>query len=255
MTGFFARRRRKHLREKPLPDNWRTILDSKLPYYALLSDEERQTLHGHVQILLAEKRFEGCDGFDITDETRVVIAGLASVPLLGLEADFLPALSSILVYPGAYVAPQAELDDSGVIAETDDVRIGESWDRGAMALSWQDIEHDLRAFNGENVVFHEFAHQIDDATGASEGSPEHLDPTQRAQWDEVFPREYDAFVQAVDRGLRTMIDPYAASEPAEFFAVLTEFFFERPRDLERRHPALYQVFQAFYRQDPGPRFR
>jgi hypothetical protein len=254
MPGFVTRRRRQRHRETPFPDVWRDILIRDVPYYALLTPEEQHILHGHIQILLAEKRFEGCDGFEITDQARVAIAALAGILLLHLDVDFLPRLVSILVYPDAFVTPHRRRDGAGIVTESDDVLVGESWDVGAVIFSWRDIERDRVSFNGRNVVFHEFAHQIDQANGAVDGCPAHLDSNLRRRWAHVLDREYEALRDAVERGLPSFINAYAAEKPSEFFAVVTEFFFERPRALRDRHPELYDVFRLYYGQDPFTRF-
>lgn len=238
--------------KQPLPQSWLEIIGRHVPYYRHLPPEDRQELHGLMQVFLAEKHFEGCGGLEMTDEIRVTIAAQACILLLHRDTDFYPGLFSILVYPDAYLAPVDDNDPSG--ARSDDVEeyTGESWDRGALVLSWKDVldgAGDVR--DGYNVVFHEFAHQLDSENGSDDGVPRLPRPSMYAAWSRVLGREYRRLVKDVERCRPTLLDDYGAEHPAEFFAVVTEFFFEMPVELERRHPELYGELRKFYRQDPA----
>ena len=251
MFGMRARRRRK-LRRQPLPEPWWRIIDRNVPYVRALKDDDRRELAGAIQILLNEKRFEGCAGLEMTDEIRVTIAAQAAVLLLHRETDYYPSLSSILVYPHAYIAPSKRLQTDGTVADGPQARLGESWQRGALVLSWSDV---LRGAadpaDGHNVVFHEFAHQIDSESGAMEGAPDLGAPARYREWARVLGAEYETLIGELHRGHSSVIDGYGATNPAEFFAVVTELFFERPRVMRREHPELYGEMVAFYGQDPG----
>lgn len=236
---------------RPFPPDWTCILE-EIPIFGRLPEVDRAELRGHIQAFLAEKRFEGCGGLEITDEIRVTIAAHASVLLLHRETDYYPQLESILVYPHAYEAPSEYHIGEYLVEEGTEVREGESWYRGSMVLSWDDVRRgaaDLK--DGENVVFHEFAHQLDDETGAADGTPVLENRAAWRRWVKVFQREFEALQDADDRGRRTLIDPYGAESPAEFFAVATECFFERGRDLQKRHPDLYEQLSGYYKQDPA----
>jgi MtfA peptidase len=254
MFGFFKRHRRARLRRHAFPPQWLDIIQKWVPYYSLLSDEEQRTLQGHIQVFLEEKNFEGCRGFKITDRMRLAVAAQACLLLLDIDLDYFPRLRSILMYSDAFVTAHKGGDSAGVVSETGEIRTGESWDIGAVILAWDDVERDTRRFDGHNVVLHEFAHQIDQSDGTADGWPNHLDPSLDQRWAEVMGQEYARLIRSVERGQTTLIDGYGATKPAEFFAVVTEFFFERPRELRQFHPELYEMFRLFYHQDPAARF-
>lgn len=250
ITGFRRRRRRK-LRARPFPPPWRGILERRSGSWRRLGPADRAELLGHIQVFLAEKNFEGCGGLAITDEIRVTIAAEACVLLLHREDEYFPLLRSVLVYPTEYVAPTLEHLDDGTVAEDHQPRLGESWDQGSLVLSWADVLSGAEnARDGHNVVLHEFAHQIDEQYGLSEADPRTAPNDAARQWAEVFGRAFDRFVGEVHRGRAGPIDPYGATNEAEFFAVVTETFFERPADLRRYDTDLYDQWSRFYRQDP-----
>jgi hypothetical protein len=251
---LFRHRRRRRLAARPFPQSWIDIVQRNVAYYRCLLAAEREELHGHINIFLAEKRFEGCAGLVITDEIRVTIAAQACILLLGRETDYYPSLHSILVYPHGYIANTKRQLPGGVIVEGPDPRLGESWHRGSVVLSWSDARAggaDPR--DGQNVVYHEFAHQLDSESGAVEGAPGLKSRESYRRWSETFQREYDAHLADTRAHRPTLFGAYAATSPPEFFAVATEVFFERPRELQARHPELYQRLSEYFRQDPAPR--
>jgi Mlc titration factor MtfA (ptsG expression regulator) len=236
----------------PLPDEWRTILARNVPYYSCLPQNSRAELDGLIQVFIAEKSFEGAGGLTMTDEIRVTIAAQACVLLLGREPHFYPGLQAIIVYPHAYVAGQGRRRPDGVVDERPQVRLGESWQQGALVLSWDDVVGGARdVHDGQNVVFHEFAHQLDYESGGAEGVPLLEGRSMYRSWARVLGQEYESLTKALQRHAPSFLRAYAATNPAEFFAVVTEFFFERPRGLLSRHPELYEQLKAFYRQDPA----
>jgi len=245
-------KRRQRLLTAPLAEEQVRALEDCVPYYTLLTQERRRELDGIVQVLLAEKRFDGCGGFDLTDDVRLTIAGHAAILLLGRETDFYPLLSSVLVYPDSYVAPARRHHGGGVVSDEEEPRAGESWADGSLVLSWHDVVTDLEAPEyGCNVILHEFAHQLDDENSEAEGVPLLPERSQYAVWAEVFTAEYDALVAAVESDVETLLDPYAAESPAEFYSVATETFFTLPCDLEEEHPELYHRLEDLHRQDPA----
>ena len=251
MFGF-NKRRRKRRRSQPFPRDWLGFLERGVPIYRRLPRADQDELRGHVQVLVAEKNFEGCGGLDMTDEIRVIVAGHAGILLLHRPTDYYPRLDSILVYPRAFVAETTVERLGPVAVRGEQVRAGEAWQRGVVILAWDGV---LRAAlndrDGYNVAIHEFAHQLDMENGAADGYPAIADRALRAAWSGVFQREYDQLQHDITRRRRTLIDPYAAESPAEFFAVVTECFFEIPARLQRRHPDLYEALERFYRQDPA----
>jgi MtfA peptidase len=246
------RRRRRRLMQRPFPAAWRAILERNVPYCLCLPDDRLRELHGLIQVFLAEKHFEGAEGLAVTDEIRVTIAAQACVLLLGRETEFYPDLMSIVVYPHAYLAPTAQRVAGGAVAEGAQVRLGESWRRGAVVLSWDDVARgasDVR--DGQNVVFHEFAHQLDNESGIADGAPRLPERSMYIAWARVLGGEYAALVASLEERRPTFLNAYGATNPAEFFAVVTEFFFERPRELLEHAPELYEQLRLFYRQDPA----
>lgn len=251
MFRFIKSRRRNRLRATPFPPTWLSFVEANFPLYRRLPVEDQQELLGHTQVFLAEKRFEGCGGLEITDEIRVTIAAQACLLLLHRETDYYPRLSSILVYPEAYVAPVVEHSDAGIVTEGYDTRDGEAWDDGAVVLSWEDVREGAGDnSDAYNVVLHEFAHQLDMESEFADGLPV-LERTElRRQWAHVLGTAYEKLRRDAERGRPTVLDTYGATDAAEFFAVVTECFFEKPKQLQLSQPELYEVLKKFYRQDP-----
>ena len=201
-----------------------------------------------MQVFLSDKTFEGCGGLEITEEIRVTIAAQACMLLLGRETKVYPKLKTVLVYPHTYQGGQKGMfgGDNG-----DSARLGESWDCGVVVLSWDSVKGGARNFeDGHNVTFHEFAHQLDQEDGAADGAPILRERTAYATWAHVFNHEYKALVGLTRRGKKDTMDRYGATNPAEFFAVATETFFEKPRQLKAKHPELYEELQYYYKVDP-----
>lgn len=252
MFSPFKSHHRKTLRAQPMPPEWAATLTANLPYTKFLLADERSKLEALVRIFIAEKNFEGCDGLIVTDEMRVTIAAQACLLILHRDADIIyPGLDSILIYPHAYRAVNTQRDGA-VVVESDDVRLGESWVRGSLILAWDHVRaatHHVSA--GHNVVLHEFAHQLDAEEGAMDGAPT-LDSRERyVAWARVLSDEFKELSAKLVSGRVSDIDKYGATNPSEFFAVVTELFFERPLPLKKRHPDLYAELAAFYGQDPA----
>lgn len=226
--------------------------------YSRLSPADRRELEGLIQVFLAEKQFEGCGGQEITVEVRVLIAAQACLLLLHRDTECYPRLRSILVYPSSYVAKTWHVEGDGrTIVEGIQARGGESWPHGAVVLTWDGaIAGAMEPEKNRNVVLHEFAHQLDQEDGVADGAPLLGGPTfwqtlQRYRtWARVLSGEFQQLRRAAEDGQETVLDTYGARNPAEFFAVATECFFERPGRLQERHPALYAQLKEFYRQDP-----
>lgn len=248
----FASIRRRRLRRKPFPDAWRALLEKNVALYRRLPPEDRDELHGHVQVFLAEKHFEGCAGVRITDEIRVTIAAQACILLLHRPTDYYPSLTSILVYPHEYFAPVRDRDVSGIVTEELEDRLGESWSDGVVVLAWDEVRAGAADLDdGRNLVFHEFAHQLDGEDGDEpDGVVPLPQPSRVKAWARILGREYVRLQRETARGRSTLLDAYGATSPSEFFAVATELFFEKPVPFKARHPELYEELKAYYRQDP-----
>jgi len=253
MIAFLRNRRRRKLREAPFPEEWCDVLRARMPYYRRLPGELQRALQAHINVFLAEKNFEGAGGLAMTDEIRVTIAAQACVLLLGQdEPEYYPTLKSIIVYPAAYVARYKSQFAGGLNMEGTGVRLGESWTRGSVVLSWRDVVSGAAdVHDGKNVVFHEFAHQLDAQFGGeAQGAPILEDPKQYGCWSKVLGAEFARLRRELMTNQPHLIDAYGATNPAEFFAVVTEHFFEQPEDLRSEHPELYEQLKGYYRQDP-----
>lgn len=253
MFGF-KRRRRRRLKDQPFAFEWAAILERNVPCYRALPPDDQRELQGHIQVFLDEKRFEGCAALEITDEIRVTIAAQACMLLLHRQSDYYPRMKTIFVYPQGYLTRSVRTDASGIVTETDGPWLGESWYRGPVVLSWDDARKGAAdARDGHNVVFHEFAHQLDSETGEHDGAPVLPRRSMYIAWARVLGGDYKRLIDDIARDRKTTLRAYGATDPAEFFAVATEAFFEKPRALRRRHPALYEQLRGFYRQDPAAR--
>ena len=249
---LFKRRRRTRLRAQPPPPAWRAILERNLDVFNRLSADDQAELLGHTRIFLAEKHFEGVGGLTLTDEIRVTIAAQACLLLLHRETDYYPELTSILVYPSGYTAEEERHIGGGVWSDSPEDRLGHTGQRlRALVLAWDEARHGAAGPNdGENLILHEFAHQLDFENKSSDGTPALETRGDYLAWARVMSDEFEALRDATDLGVPTLLDSYGATDPAEFFAVVTEVFFERPRALRKLHPALFAQLQRFYRQDP-----
>jgi Mlc titration factor MtfA (ptsG expression regulator) len=254
MFAWWRRRRRDAIRRGPWPTDWQAIIAKNVPYVARLSPADRDELIGHIKVFLAEKHFEGCAGLQITDEVRVTIAAQACVLLLHRDTDDYPSLSSILVYPTTYLAPGGGRTPDGLVSDEPQARLGESWTRGEVVLVWDSVLSGAADIHdGQNVVLHEFAHQLDQEDGTSDGAPVLPRRSMYVAWARVLGHDFDQLVRDAAHHHRTLIDRYGATNPAEFFAVATETFFEKPAQLQSKHPDLYAQLRAFYQQDPMAR--
>jgi Mlc titration factor MtfA (ptsG expression regulator)/Zn-finger nucleic acid-binding protein len=223
--------------------------------YAMLTETEQARLRDDLRVFVAEKTWEGCGGLTITDEIKVTIAAQACLLLLGIEHDYFSRVLSILVYPTTYRSAEGEIGSGGVVHEGVG-RLGEAWYGGPVVLSWESVQSGgQNARDGRNVVFHEFAHQLDFLDGWIDGTPPLHSPAQYRKWHEVMTAEYERLVKESGRNKVTLLDVYGATNPAEFFAVATECFFEKPVHMERQHPRLYDVLREYFRQDTAARFK
>jgi Mlc titration factor MtfA (ptsG expression regulator) len=251
MSSFLKRRRRDKLRSQPFLPEWKRIVRKNIPLYDRLDEPDRKELEGHIQVFLAEKDFEGCGGLVLTDEIKVTIAAQACLLLLHRETDYYKRLVTILVYPSAYTAKGIEPLGGGFVLEGEEGRLGEAWVDGVVVLSWDDVRSgasDIR--DGHNVVLHEFAHQLDHEDGVADGAPVLDHRSRYVAWARVLGAEYEQLRQAMQQGHKSVLDHYGATNPAEFFAVATECFFEKPAQLRKKHPELYAELRDYYRQDP-----
>ncbi len=254
-------------RRKPIDDaDWRRIA-ARMPFLGHLGNDELERLKSQCESFIAEKQFSGAAGFTIDDDVRIGVAIQACLPTLHLPLSAYRDFVEIIVYPDRFVAPRRQVDDAGVVHEFDDELVGEAMDGGPVVLSWPDADPQGQ-HAGYNVVIHEFAHKLDLLDGAADGAPP-LPPGLRERWTRTMTDAWDDFsarVDAVEASIphnvdpespeaepwyeRLPLDPYAATDPGEFFAVASETFFTAPLQLRRAYPALYELFREYFRQDP-----
>jgi Mlc titration factor MtfA (ptsG expression regulator) len=251
-AGIILRaRRRKALRLRPLPDAWRYILEEGVPLYRAIPQDLKPQLHGLINLFLDEKTFFGCLGQEITDPIKVIIAAQACILLLNRQTKVYSRLNTIYVYPSSYIVDSKHHED-GLVIEGKDVRLGESWQNGPVVLAWDSIAHAACGVHqGHNVVIHEFAHQLDQEDGEMNGTPVLNSMSARKSWAEVFEDEYEKLCDAAEYSQYTILDDYGTTDPAEFFAVVTEAFFEKPALLYQYNPRLYEELEKFYQLDPA----
>ena len=243
--------RRNRLRRRSPSPQQQATLEHSLPMYEQLTIAERTRLHGHIQVFLAEKQFIGCRGLQVTAEMKTTVAAIASLLLLNERGKYFPRLRSILIYPDAYIVRETVAVGGGIVQERQTARLGESWTTDQVVLSWGQIQHDLTHWqDGQNVVLHEFAHQLDQEDGKAEGVPILRHPADYEAWAAVMAADYQQHCDRTAKGEKTVMNPYGATNPAEFFAVATETFFEKPQQFLTHHPGLYEQLRQYYRLNP-----
>ena len=243
--GWLTEWRRRRVLDKHAIDEalWRRTTSG----LAFLPKSEK--LKDLVLLFLAEKQFAGAHGIQVTDEMRVAIAAQACLPILELGLDWYAGWTGIVVHPGDFRVRRSEMDEDGVVHEWDDELAGEAMPGGPVVISWDAAAYDPHI----NVVIHEFVHKLDMLDGAADGMPPLHAGMDRRAWVRAFEEAYEGFSEALERGRDTWLDPYAAEHPSEFFAVVSEAFFEDGKETRRRYPEVYEQLRLFYRQDPaGP---
>lgn len=247
----FRQFQRQRVANQPFPEHWIIILENYVPLYSRLPDYIKEKLHRHINVFLKEKQFIGCNGLVVTEEIKLIVAALACLLLLNNREEYYPKLASILIYPSPFAVKTLRTLGEFLIEEIQQVRLGESWSRGMVVLAWDQIQNDLKNWHlGHNVILHEFAHQLDQEDGITNGVPILKNQSDYHRWAEVFTEEYKQLIRDIEWGLPTVIDPYGATEPGEFFAVVTEAFFTNPQLMKRGHPKLYDELHRYYQLDP-----
>jgi len=224
----------------------------RYPFTRVLSTEERARLRERVILFLHEKSIVGAGGLVVRDGMRMSIAAQACMLILNLDLEYYRGWVEVIVYPDEFVAEYDYVDEDGIAHHVEAPMTGESWLEGPVILSWADAE--LRGEEpGYNVVIHEFAHKLDMLNGDANGFPPLHPGMDREAWPRAFGAAYDDFCRRVARGEPSAIDAYAAEHPSEFFAVLSEAFFETPAAVRAEYRDVYRQLAAFYRQDPAAR--
>lgn len=211
----------------------------------------RLQLRKLIKQFLHEKHFTGAGGLEITDEIRVTIAAEACMLLLNRKSLVYPALRYIIVYPSAFVVERSQGVSGGVVSEGRKGLLGESWSNGKVILAWDNVLHGSSNFvDGQNVVLHEFAHQLDSESGSTNGAPILAGVNCLRTWAATLSEEFEELQKDAWKGKRSLLDHYGATNPAEFFAVATETFFEKPAQMSSHHAELFEVLRCYYRIDP-----
>lgn len=249
---FWPRMRYSRIQKAPFPEAWQQTLEKRLPFVARMPEAEQEQLKLLIKVFLADKRFYGCAGQQINDDIRVTVAAQACLLLINQNRMPYPDLDSILVYPSTFTATREVADELGLVSTDHIAMLGESWEQGKVVLAWDNVEKGVMNLrDGENVVLHEFAHQLDHESGSTNGAPVLNTRGAYKSWAHVFTEEFEDLQNDAMYGKESLLDHYGATDPAEFFAVATETFFERPREMAAHHEELYKLLKEYYRLDPG----
>ncbi len=257
MFDLFRKRRRKKLTQAAFPPAWEEIIRRNVAHDAMLTDAERAELRGLIQVFIAEKQWEGAGGLEVDDEIRVTISAQACLLLLGLPHNYYRDVQSIIVYPTTVVAPQRQpgfFERPSIQADRQSPILGQAFLQGPVIIIWDAALREGRhPESGHNVIYHEFAHKLDMLDGTADGTPPLSRRDEYRDWVDICSRDYQSLKNDADRGKKSFLNAYGATNEAEFFAVATEQFFDQPQMLIRQAPDLYRVLREYYRQDPSRR--
>lgn len=251
--SWLRRRRRRKLLAVPLPDRWKQIIVENVWQASHLTESQMIQLHDFVRIFVSEKNWEGCNGFQITDEAKVTVAAQAALLAFGEHGRYFDHVLSILIYPSEFVAKDRETNSAGVVVESDTAMLGQAVWRGPVLLSWpQVLTGGRRRPWGSNLVLHEFAHQLDMMNGQHvDGLPPISSRDELQRWQAVMKPEFEQLRRDCRHRHRTVLDCYGTTNEAEFLAVLVEAFFERSAAMKERHSAAYELLSDYFQVDPA----
>jgi len=248
---YWREYQRNKIKKQPFKKQWHKIIQQRIPYFRQMPADLQLQLKQHIQVFLFEKEFVGCNGVEINDDIRITIAAQACLLLLNRKTNYYPKLQTILVYPRAFIKAQTKQNIGGVQYTQKQILLGESWDIGKVVLSWEDTVHGAEIVNdGQNVVIHEFAHQLDQENGRANGAPILGRGQSYQSWSKIFTEQFELLKKKAAMGTPSLFDYYGASEPAEFFAVASEVFFEKAQQFSNEYPILYRQFTQYYKVDP-----
>lgn len=237
--------------EELFREEWTDLLVANVPVYSRLPEDLKSRLHERIGRFIESTRFEGCNGLELTEGMILTVAAQACLLVLQREGDPYPELTTVYLYPTTFSSVLKQQDASGVVTEGVVHRLGESWGTGTVVLAWDSVRQGARnPDDAQNVTFHEFAHQLDHEDGDTDGAPALENRDAYRCWARIFGTNYAEVRERLEAGKPSLLDPYGATQPAEFFAVATETFFEKPRQLARKHPELFAELQGFYGVDP-----
>lgn len=248
-TPVWRSRQRNKLATSVFPEQWRKLLEQRWRLYSLLPAQLQWQVQQHVQVMMANTEFYGCNGLEVTEEMRLLVLAQASLLYSNVVQDPLSDFPHVLLYPDAFINDTPRANELGVVSNDRHVLLGESWQQGKVILAWADIEKNLQQLDGHNLVIHEYAHQVDGYDGAMNGSPPLAGRIAFESWPNVMQAAYDDVCRRVNAGDESY-EPYATTNPAEFFAVTCEYFFTLPHFLAERYPEVYHLLTELYRLDP-----
>lgn len=248
---WLPRFRLKKTIQAPFPEAWVEIVERNIAVYRNLPKPLRMQLRKLIKQFLHQKTFSGSNGLEINDEIRVTIAAEACMLLLNRNSNVYPSLRYIIVYPTVFIVNRAQGDMDGTVNEGAKGLLGESWANGKVILAWDNVLQGAKNFaDGHNVVLHEFAHQLDSETGSTNGAPILTSNSGMQTWAKTLAEEFHELQEDTAKGKKSLLDHYGATNPAEFFAVATETFFEKPDQMVEHHAELFEVLKNYYRVDP-----
>jgi Mlc titration factor MtfA (ptsG expression regulator) len=232
-------------------EEWIALLQQNVALYARLPEELRLRLHERIAQFISTIRFEGCGGLELTEAMILTVAAQACLLVVQREGRPYPKLSAVYLYPTTFSSVSKRMDAQGIVSEGEVYRLGESSHWGTVVLAWDSVTQGARCIaDGDNVTFHEFAHQLDHEDGPTDGAPALPSSGAYRRWSHVFHDNYADFLQRTEEGKKTVLDAYGATNPAEFFAVATETFFEKPQKLFEERPEMYAELARYYHLDP-----
>ncbi len=257
MFNWFRSRRRKKLMQVPFPALWEEIIKRNVVHYSMLDESEQTHLKHLIQVFISEKYWEGAGGLELDDEIKVTISAQACLLLLGLPHNYYKNVMSIIVYPSTVVPPKRKrgfFENSMTVENENQPILGQAFMQGPVIIIWDAALHGGRHPElGHNVIYHEFAHKLDMLDGAADGTPPLHERADYRDWINVCTREFTRLRKDAGRGRKSFMDSYGATNEAEFFAVATEQFFDRPERMIKETPELYDVLKEYYNQDPVKR--
>jgi len=244
--------RLKRIAKQEFPAKWLEIVQRRLPFFHSLPDLSQRSLKDLIKVFINDKHFVGCAGQEINDEIRVTIAVQACLLILNRTNNPYQKLHLVLVYPSTFVATREVRDELGLVSTNHIAMLGESWGQGKVVLAWDNVEMGVRNLtDGHNVVLHEFAHQLDNESGSHNGAPVLATRGAYRSWAHVFTNEFEGLQKEAMKGKKGLLDHYGATNPAEFFAVASETFFEQPLKMRKSHRELFEELVNFYQLDPS----
>ncbi len=230
---------------------WAALLEKNLPLYTHFPADLKEKVHDKISQFVATTFFEGCGGLELTNEMILTVAGQACTLIVNHPGPPYPNLKTVLLYPSSFSSIKEGFDHRGIPTKERITRLGESWSNGTVILAWDSVASGARnLFDGRNVTFHEFAHQLDQGKRPERRSPCSPNSASLSHWAEVLNEGFEKLIDKAERGKRSVMDHYGATNRAEFFAVATECFFEKPRQMVKKHPKVYTVLKEYYRLDP-----